>query len=159
MFVEAGCFFLYKKNCMLVLVLLYHFFSVTMCPWLHALFQFTTTRSQGAPIILVSCLILLLRSGSAYCRASGHRNEDKWWLPVTYVPDAGLTEKVPRDRQQKRDCAANQVPPSPLTLASSATWRCMSPSWPCSQSYKGIPMEQYSNLLQAQSHLLESYDY
>ena len=103
---------------MLVLVLLCRFFSVTMCPWLHALFQLTTTRSQGGPIILVSCLILLLRSGSAYCRASGHRNEDKWWLPVPYVPDAGLTEKVPRDRQQKRDCAANQVPPSPLNNTS-----------------------------------------
>ena len=159
MFVEAGCFFLYQKKLYVGTCATVSFFlcnHVSMAPCFVSVHHYS---QPGAPIILVSCLILLLRSGSAYCRASGHRNEDKWWLPVPYVPDAGLTEKVPRDRQQKRDCAANQVPPSPLTLASSATWRCMSPSWPCSQSYKGIPMEQYSNLLQAQSHLLESYDY
>ncbi|KAF8697864.1 hypothetical protein HU200_035356 [Digitaria exilis] len=45
---------------------------------------------------------------SSSFRRSMHRNEEKWWLPVPCVPDTGLTEKVCRDLQKKRDCA-NQI--------------------------------------------------
>ncbi|XP_066345833.1 rop guanine nucleotide exchange factor 3-like [Miscanthus floridulus] len=45
---------------------------------------------------------------SSSFRRSAHRNEDKWWLPVPCVPDAGLTDKARKDLQQRRDCA-NQI--------------------------------------------------
>ncbi|XP_062200964.1 rop guanine nucleotide exchange factor 3-like [Phragmites australis] len=45
---------------------------------------------------------------SSSFRRSTHRNEDKWWLPVPCVPDAGLSERVRKDMQQRRDCA-NQI--------------------------------------------------
>ncbi|KAG2550683.1 rop guanine nucleotide exchange factor 3-like [Panicum virgatum] len=45
---------------------------------------------------------------SSSFRKSVHRNEDKWWLPVPCVPDAGLTEKACKDLRKKRDCA-NQI--------------------------------------------------
>lgn len=45
---------------------------------------------------------------SSSFRRSAQRNEDKWWLPVPCVPDAGLTDKARKDLQQRRDCA-NQI--------------------------------------------------
>uniref|UniRef100_A0A0A9GRY3 PRONE domain-containing protein n=1 Tax=Arundo donax TaxID=35708 RepID=A0A0A9GRY3_ARUDO len=45
---------------------------------------------------------------SSSFRKSINRNEDKWWLPVPCVPDAGLSEKARKDLQQRRDCA-NQI--------------------------------------------------
>ncbi|TVU31772.1 hypothetical protein EJB05_23473, partial [Eragrostis curvula] len=45
---------------------------------------------------------------SSSFRKSMHRNEEKWWLPVPCVPDAGISEKARKDLQQKRDCA-NQI--------------------------------------------------
>lgn len=45
---------------------------------------------------------------SSSFRKSMHRNEEKWWLPVPCVPDAGLSEAARKDLQQKRDCA-NQI--------------------------------------------------
>lgn len=47
-------------------------------------------------------------TSSSSFRRSTHRNEDKWWLPVPCVPDAGLSDKARRDLRQKRDCA-NQI--------------------------------------------------
>ncbi|XP_052169234.1 rop guanine nucleotide exchange factor 3-like isoform X2 [Oryza glaberrima] len=43
-------------------------------------------------------------SSSSFQRST-HRNEDKWWLPVPCVPDAGIFGKARKDLQQKRDCA------------------------------------------------------
>jgi hypothetical protein len=48
------------------------------------------------------------RTMSSSFRRSAQRNEDKWWLPVPCVPDAGLTDKARKDLQQRRDCA-NQI--------------------------------------------------
>jgi len=48
------------------------------------------------------------RTMSSSFRRSAHRNEDKWWLPVPCVPDAGLTDKARKDLQKRRDCA-NQI--------------------------------------------------
>jgi hypothetical protein len=45
---------------------------------------------------------------SSSFRKSMQRSEEKWWLPVPCVPDAGLSETARKDLQQKRDCA-NQI--------------------------------------------------
>ncbi|XP_040384246.1 rop guanine nucleotide exchange factor 3-like [Oryza brachyantha] len=44
-------------------------------------------------------------STSSSFRRSTHRNEEKWWLPVPCVPDAGISGKARKDLQQKRECA------------------------------------------------------
>ncbi|KAG8083876.1 hypothetical protein GUJ93_ZPchr0010g10019 [Zizania palustris] len=45
-------------------------------------------------------------STSSSFRRSTHRNEEKWWLPVPCVPDAGLSGKTRKDLKQKRECAS-----------------------------------------------------
>jgi hypothetical protein len=54
---------------------------------------------------------------SSSLRKSIHRNEEKWWLPVPCVPDAGLSETARKDLQQKRDCA-NQIHKAAIAINS-----------------------------------------
>lgn len=56
-------------------------------------------------------------SCSSSFRRSAHRNDDKWWLPVPCVPDAGLTDKARKDLQQRRDCA-NQIHKAAVSINS-----------------------------------------
>lgn len=56
-------------------------------------------------------------SCSSSSRRSAHRNDDKWWLPVPCVPDAGLTDKARKDLQQRRDCA-NQIHKAAVSINS-----------------------------------------
>uniref|UniRef100_A0A0E0CEX7 PRONE domain-containing protein n=1 Tax=Oryza meridionalis TaxID=40149 RepID=A0A0E0CEX7_9ORYZ len=46
-------------------------------------------------------------SSSSFQRST-HRNEDKWWLPVPCVPDAGIFGKARKGLQQKRGCTARR---------------------------------------------------
>lgn len=39
-------------------------------------------------------------------KKSFQRSEDKWWLPEPCVPDSGLSDRMHRELQQKRDQAS-----------------------------------------------------
>lgn len=46
------------------------------------------------------------------------RKEEKWWLPVPYVPPEGLSEESKKMLRHKRDCA-NQIHKAAMAINSS----------------------------------------
>ncbi|XP_026666303.2 rop guanine nucleotide exchange factor 2 [Phoenix dactylifera] len=45
------------------------------------------------------------------------RNDEKWWLPIPYVPVSGLPERSRKELQQKRECA-NQIHKAAMAINS-----------------------------------------
>lgn len=60
-------------------------------------------------------------------KKSFQRSEDKWWLPEPCVPDSGLSDRMHRELQQKRD-QASQIHKMAMEINSSILSEMQVPS-------------------------------